>query len=440
MRVIPINGRRVWRAGGGRRGWLRRAMFQLHLWSGVCVGAFLFVVCLTGSMITFRGEIEEALRPVLFRVEPGDTTVPAQELWDAVAERWPDASLHTFNMPPEGHRAWSIWMHTVEGRSAHAHLNRYTGEILGLQLADHNLTEWLYELHANLLGGRVGQQVNGLFGLVLLLLCVTGLVIWWPRRRDWIRRGLTIQWQAQWKRRNYDLHRVVGVVTSLLVALIALTGVFFPYPEPFRWVAEKVTGTIAHENTPASRSEPIGTRIPLDAALAAATVAMPEGEINWVSLPREPGDVFSVRKRLPGEWRLEGMNHIHVDAYTGEVLRVDRHAERTAGQRLIRAMFPLHTGTFWGLPTRILWTVVGLAPALLFVTGFLMWWNRVIRPRRRRMLAAFLRQTTAACAATGPIPIAGGKVEVVPPGRNPPRQTNPAGSRTPGSPSKSTTQ
>ncbi|WP_052290062.1 TonB-dependent receptor plug domain-containing protein [Scytonema millei] len=34
---------------------------------------------------------------------------------------------------------------------------------------------------------------------------------------------------------------------------------------------------------------------------------------------------------------------------------------------------PLHYGTFWGLPSRILYVFVGLAPLILFVTGFVMW-------------------------------------------------------------------
>jgi uncharacterized iron-regulated membrane protein len=29
-----------------------------------------------------------------------------------------------------------------------------------------------------------------------------------------------------------------------------------------------------------------------------------------------------------------------------------------------------------------LWAVVGLVPAIMFVTGLIMWWNRVVRKRR----------------------------------------------------------
>jgi uncharacterized iron-regulated membrane protein len=41
----------------------------------------------------------------------------------------------------------------------------------------------------------------------------------------------------------------------------------------------------------------------------------------------------------------------------------------------------LHVGGFGGLGVRIAWLILGLAPPLLFVTGFIMWWTRVVRTR-----------------------------------------------------------
>ena len=40
-----------------------------------------------------------------------------------------------------------------------------------------------------------------------------------------------------------------------------------------------------------------------------------------------------------------------------------------------------HFGRFGGLEVRITWAILGLAPAVLFITGFILWWRRVVRPR-----------------------------------------------------------
>ena len=41
----------------------------------------------------------------------------------------------------------------------------------------------------------------------------------------------------------------------------------------------------------------------------------------------------------------------------------------------------VHFGRFGGWVTKITWFAIGLVPPLLFASGAIMWWNRVIRPR-----------------------------------------------------------
>ena len=57
----------------------------------------------------------------------------------------------------------------------------------------------------------------------------------------------------------------------------------------------------------------------------------------------------------------------------------------TTGDTIIRWISYLHFGNFGGWPSKALWVVIGLAPAFLFVTGLLMWWNRVLGPAVRRV-------------------------------------------------------
>jgi uncharacterized iron-regulated membrane protein len=51
---------------------------------------------------------------------------------------------------------------------------------------------------------------------------------------------------------------------------------------------------------------------------------------------------------------------------------------------LILELIRLHFGRFGGLGIRFLWLALGLVPAILFVTGFVLWWTR---PSRRRAAA-----------------------------------------------------
>ena len=60
----------------------------------------------------------------------------------------------------------------------------------------------------------------------------------------------------------------------------------------------------------------------------------------------------------------------------------------SAGDQVIRTLFGMHFGNFAGLKIRILWAALGLMPPLLFFTGALMWWNRVLSREGRRLRRA----------------------------------------------------
>jgi uncharacterized iron-regulated membrane protein len=76
---------------------------------------------------------------------------------------------------------------------------------------------------------------------------------------------------------------------------------------------------------------------------------------------------------------------VYLDQYTGARLAEPTPATRTAGDVIMAWVAPLHVGNFGGMGVRVAWLVLGLAPALLFVTGFIMWWTRVVRPRWARV-------------------------------------------------------
>ena len=363
-----------------RRSPLRKLMFQLHLWIGLVIGLYVVVVCVTGSLVVFRVEIEDALHSDLTKVAPGPRRVALQPVYEAVKKANPGDTLRTINLPSAPDAAWSFWFIGPHGKSFHAYADPYTGRILGTDLANDNLTEWLYELHANLLGGGTGEKINGIGAMLFGFLCLIGVVIWWPGRGRVVKQGLTIQWRAQWKRLNYDLHKVIGITSAGLLLLVIVTGIYFPFRQPFRALAGWLGHPETESKSPHSSPRPVASWPTLDAAIAAANAALPEGDVNWIGLPRKPHEDISVRKRIPGDWRLTGSDYVHLDQYTGAVLSVERHTARSQGERFLRAMFPLHTGTFGGLSTRVVWAMLGLVPALLFVTGFLMWWNRVVRP------------------------------------------------------------
>lgn len=264
-----------------------------------------------------------------------------------------------------------------KGKRVQVYVDQYRGSILGEDNFDGKFMQVVYDLHADLLFGKNGRIVNGVCALLFVLLCLTGLIIWFPGSRKW-RNGFAWKKQSNWRGKNYNLHKLTGFYSAVLLILIAITGAYFPFKKEYEQITAFVTGTPHTLESPKITSpEPIKRLANLDTIYKNALKCMPAGEITFIRFPQKPEDNFSVRKMLPGDWGRIGDNYVFLDRYTGTLIREDYFDRLPIGVKTTRAMFPLHFGTFWRDFSRILWLVLGLAVPLLFFTGFLMWFNKL---------------------------------------------------------------
>ena len=166
----------------------------------------------------------------------------------------------------------------------------------------------------------------------------------------------------------------------------AVTGVYFAFPAGFRSAVDRVspiTVIRAPQSSPRVGQAPVPTwRELLDHARRHA----PGQYVARVVLPFDDTATFlvmfsSVRPASPGA----DLTPVYLDQYTGALLEEATPSARTVGDVIMAWVAPLHAGNFAGNGVRVAWFVLGLAPALLFVTGFTMWWTRVVRPRWLRV-------------------------------------------------------
>src|SRR5690606_33883343 len=77
----------------------------------------------------------------------------------------------------------------------------------------------------------VGQLIVGCSTLIFLLLCLSGLVLWWPKKwgRKQMKRLFTIKWKASFKRLNYDLHNVWGFYIVIPALVLGTTGLVYSF-------------------------------------------------------------------------------------------------------------------------------------------------------------------------------------------------------------------
>ena len=154
--------------------WLRRAVFQVHLWSGTGVGLYIVVISLSGAVLVYRSELRQTFDPQPLVVAVAGDRLSAEALTEAAQASYPDDSVSIFFDPEDPTLAATISVNR-DGVVQQMFFDPYTGEDLGHALPlGWRLTTWLLDLHDNLLYGDTGRAVNGVGALLMTLLSVTG--------------------------------------------------------------------------------------------------------------------------------------------------------------------------------------------------------------------------------------------------------------------------
>lgn len=343
----------------------------------------LFVSGVSGSALVFRGELDRALYPDLLTVVPGNSRAPLRTIVDEVEREFPRDTIARIRMPRERDGSYEIWLGAAPSRYVYA--DPFSGAILGSRKPTEFLTGWLFLLHSQLLAGEVGKKVAGTGALLLIVLALSGLMVWWPRRAPWRtwrewRASLTVERRFGMARTTHDLHRVLGFYSSIFLLLAGVTGASLIFTGSFQRAAYLVTlsSPVSTGVQAGVAREPGegGASLPLDSLLHIAERAQPGGEISYLYFPYVARGAFEVRKRLPGEEHPNGKSFVDVDPSDGRVLSVEDGAHAPRGARLYSILYPIHIGVIGGVPTRILAALVGIALATLPVTGLAMWWRR----------------------------------------------------------------
>jgi uncharacterized iron-regulated membrane protein len=114
-----------------------------------------------------------------------------------------------------------------------------------------------------------------------------------------------------------------------------------------------------------------------DRLLAAAAASQPGARATWIQAGRDAGDPVRVAMRYPGDRTPAGRTAVFLDPCTGAALSSVSTRTAPLAYRLVRQWNrELHTGDFFGWPTRVLAFLFSLTLPVVAVTGPLLWWSR----------------------------------------------------------------
>ncbi len=347
---------------------LRPLMILVHQYAGFIFAAYIIVICVTGSALILLEDQITGYRDYLqVSVPVKPQTVPLAQMLRSVQEANPGKSVYHIVESCEAGCTYDFSMHDGTFR-LDALVDPYTGNIVSTKVWEQTPVGFLAQLHGNLFGGDVGEVVNGIAGFSVILVCLTGLFLWpgWKA----MKYGFSVKWSGGSYRINYDLHKLIGVASLLLLLLWAISAAAMALlPEPPESIAAvpKPPGAVAKD---------------LDSLVRAGNATLP-GQLIYVYPPNDGAVVL--RKRVPGDIDPYGYSYVAINEYTGKVSQVYDMRKFSTYWQVKMAMFAIHMGTPGGIVLRLIYVVVGLAPAVLFITAFIMWLVKLRKAEARRV-------------------------------------------------------
>lgn len=274
-----------------------------------------------------------------------------------------------------------------------AYINPYTGQIEGIVNKKTDSFQIVKGIHWSLLlATPIGQPIVVWSTVIFLILLITGMVLWWPKKWNKIgrKRSFKIKWGSTWRRVNYDLHNVLGFYFLIISIIIGFTGLYWYFPfakKSLHFMASgeyklpETTSKTMGSSTPDSLA--LTTSSPMQTAYQNAWDEYPEAYSIALIAPAGTEGTITATVRPDGQ-TYYGNSSLQFDQQSGALVSTARYKDKSAGAKLVGMNYDIHIGTIGGLPGKIIAFLASLICASLPITGFIIWWDREQRKRKKK--------------------------------------------------------
>jgi uncharacterized iron-regulated membrane protein len=361
---------------------LRALWFQIHKWIGLSLALLIIPIAVSGALLVWHDALDKAINPQRYAATGAPTLPPSAYAAAARAALGPGERIASVRFPE--HAGGPVLVTGVRagagegGRPVRTNvwLDPPTARVLDSASADAGLVRFMHQLHGSLAIPGWGRAIVGWVGVFMFLSCLTGIWLWWPLTGS-VRRGF--RWRRQ-NSTNANLHHLAGFWIALPLAMLSFTGFWISFPSVFgAFEASQPKGKGGGpDRARAMRARPLERpAMTADAALAAA-LPHATGALITIAWPTDQASEWKIAFERPG-----GPAEVEVDDASAEV-SPPRPPRPETRARLMRR---LHDGTGMGTIWQVVIFVGGIIPALLAITGVVMWlrsrgWRAALAKKR----------------------------------------------------------
>jgi uncharacterized iron-regulated membrane protein len=249
------------------------------------------------------------------------------------------------------------------------YVDPYSGNIIGERQRFTFLMDWLLRFHYSLFAEETGEMIVAVLGLLLIISVVTGIIVY----RKYIVKVLLFKVPLRlknWRQGASELHRIIGVWSLVFNLMIAITGFYMLY--------QIFLPSFSAEEAEELVQKPIELKIPLEKLLSNSGEVIPEFVPYSITVPSDSMALITVSGGVKDTNPLSSdySSFVSFNQYTGEIEKVSDIRKQTFTNQLDKSMYTLHFGNYGGILIKIIYSIFGITPSFLAITGFLLWWRQ----------------------------------------------------------------
>ncbi|WP_428328964.1 PepSY-associated TM helix domain-containing protein [Mucilaginibacter sp.] len=355
----------------------KKVILFIHRWLGLISGLVVLIVSITGCIYCFQDEIQDVLhsyRKVEIQNKP---YIGPSVIRHIALDRYPGANA-TYMYYFGKDRPVGVLVNVAKQGLTYVYINPYNGKVLHTEILTENFFTVVEYIHLYLLlPPKIGQLVVGISVIIFVVLMITGIVLWWPKRKTDRKRSFTIKWGARWKRINYDLHNVLGFYATFIALIIAISGLAIA----FEWVSDGIYSTANLGKSypdekvfPKSDSlyKPSSLQPVVDHAFEVVQQQSKKAQMFLIADNTGKGETVNITA-YANSMRFGNSDMFFFDRYSGKLLRYLPNIKKSIGMKLNNLNYDIHVGQVLGLTGKIIAFLASLICATLPVTGFIIW-------------------------------------------------------------------
>ena len=361
----------------------KKIVRKIHLVLGLSSGLLVFILAITGATLVFQPEFEDATQSFRFIKETGGKLLPPSILLKEAEKSLPGKMIHSIGYE-RGRSVNVSYYHEDPDYWYDGYFDPYTGKLLHLKDSYSDFFGVLYAGHYRLwLPLHIGKPIASTATLIFIVMIITGIIQWWPKKSN-IGQRFQIKWSARWRRKNYDLHYVLGFYVSVIGLFIAITGSVMG----FQWFEKSYMWTITGGKSnyilsiplsdASTKSETNDIYNNIDAIFHKLSTSYPKARKLEVHVPED--DMMAIEASANVNEYSWQADVIWYDQYTLKEIPVKhpwrRQAELSNGEKLRRMNYEMHTGILFGLPGKLILFFSAIIIASLPISGFIIWLGR----------------------------------------------------------------